>query len=79
MHSSRMRTARFSGRLGGVCPGGVCLFGVCHPPPPVGRQTPVKTLPCPKLRLRALIKIAWTLTDRDTTENQSKLLRKVYI
>ena len=31
MHSSRMRTTHFSGRLGGkVCPGGVCLGG-CLP------------------------------------------------
>ena len=29
MHSSRMRTACFSGRLGGVCLGGVFLGGVC--------------------------------------------------
>ena len=31
MHSSRMRTVRYSGRLrgGGCLPGGVCLGGVC--------------------------------------------------
>ena len=63
MHSSRMCTARFSGRLlegcrsgGGVSAweGGVSLGGVCHPHPPVDRQTPVKILFCPKLRLRAV-------------------------
>ena len=110
MHSSRMRTARFSGHLYGgevsasaprVCavkggclplgPRGYPLHHIPlttppsphplspHPlsvhiplpppllsrnpsthtplhytPPPMDRQTPVKTLPCPKLRLRAV-------------------------
>ena len=52
MHSSRVRTVRFSGCLfggGGVCPG--CLLQ----PPPVDRQMPVKILPCPKLRLQVVI------------------------
>ena len=49
--------------LGSVCPGGVWLGGVCLggacpggclPHPPVDRQTPVKILPCPTLRLRAV-------------------------
>ena len=33
-------------------------FDVCSEatPPPVDRQTPVKTLPCPKFRLRAVIR-----------------------
>ena len=84
MHFSRMRTARFSGRLywkGGMSASGsgsVCLWvqwGVSssglrgcipHTPSPpfttppftiltVDRQTPVRTLPCPKPRLRAVI------------------------
>ena len=46
MYSSRMHTNRFS----------VCLGG-CLPPPSVDRQTPVKLLPCPELRLRAVITI----------------------
>ena len=36
--------------------GGLCLWGRTIPPPHVDRQTPVKLLPCPKLRLRAVIK-----------------------
>ena len=57
-----MRTARFSGHLfgggGGVCSrGSACEVstwrGVCHTHS-VDRQTPVKILPCPKLRLRAV-------------------------
>ena len=36
---------------GGVCPGGV---SATHALPPVDRQTPVKILPCSKLRLRAV-------------------------
>ena len=35
MHSSRMRTVRCSGRVGGVCLGGVHLTPA--PPPPVDR------------------------------------------
>ena len=42
---------------GGLCPGtsvsGGSLSG--RPPPPVDRQTPMKILPCPKLRLGAVI------------------------
>ena len=41
MHSSRMRTARSSSRLG-------------RHPLPVDTHTPVNILPCPKLRLRAV-------------------------
>ena len=41
--------------LGGVCPGGVCLEGAVCRMPPVDRQAPLKILPCPKLRLRAVI------------------------
>ena len=57
MHSSRMRTARSSSRPGGV--------STKHPrdqnppgpdTPPVYRHTPANLLPCPKLRLRAVIK-----------------------
>ena len=47
LHSSRMRTAR-SLPYGGV-------FSVRKTPPPVDRQMPVKILPCPKLRLRAVV------------------------
>ena len=70
MHSSRMRTARFIGRLGGGClplrlGGGVrfSVWGVYYTPfttpftttpLPVDRQKPVKTAPCHKLRLRAV-------------------------
>ena len=58
MHSSRMRTARFSCHLWGVV---FALWegrGVCPPSldadaPPVERQTPVKILPFPRLHLRA--------------------------
>ena len=63
MHSSRMRTARLlavSGG-GGLHPGGSASMGGLPrgevgqtPLPPVDRQTPVKTLPCPKLRLRVV-------------------------
>ena len=56
----------------GLCPERVCVQGgpdqgaVCErgalylgdPPPPVDRQTPLKLLPCPKLRLQAVI-ILW--------------------
>ena len=73
MHSSRMRTAHFSGclYLGGVylwVEGGVVSTTLSFTTPqytpfttplfttpPVDRQTPVKTLPCPILRLRAVI------------------------
>ena len=65
MHSSRMRTAHFSGRLWGremsarhVCPGVSAGVGggvsATNPLQPVDRQTPVKILPCSKLRLRAV-------------------------
>ena len=50
-----MRTASFSCRLGGVCPGG------CTPPllPWTEWLTDrCKTLPCPKLRLRAVISVS---------------------
>ena len=43
----------------GVCSGGRSVFlGGClpHTPHLLDRQTPVKILPCPKLRLRAVIK-----------------------
>ena len=46
---------------GGPCVLGVCVQGgrvcwgcACHARPPVDRQTGIKTLPCPKLRLRAV-------------------------
>ena len=60
LYSSTMCTAHFSGRLFGgrgsgrrkSLSGGECLP---HPHPPVDRQAPVKILPCPKLRLRAVI------------------------
>ena len=41
---------------GCLCPGGSLSRGVSvrETPPPVDRQTPVKILPCPKLRLRAV-------------------------
>ena len=55
-----------------VCPVRLCT-GVCPPPrprgrppwtqrqtPPVDRQTPVKTLPCPKLRLLTVIRISFS-------------------
>ena len=65
MHSSRMRTARCSGRLGGCMPGGVCLGGsargVCLPRvvythPTVNKITDrCKNITFPKLRLRTVI------------------------
>ena len=68
MHSSRMCTARSSGRLGGACFGGGLPQALPRPdplgagiPPPesrhpaMDRHTPVNILPCPKLRLRAVI------------------------
>ena len=42
--------------LGGLCPGGSLSREEPPPSPPVDRQTPVKILPCPKLRLRAVIR-----------------------
>ena len=52
-HSSRMRTGRCLPYGRGLCPRG-SLSG--RPPStPVDRQTRVKFLPCPKLRLRAVI------------------------
>ena len=41
---------------GGLCPGCLCAEGVSvrETPPPVDRQTPVKLLPCLKLRLWAV-------------------------
>ena len=39
---------------GGLCPGGSLSRGSLSGKPPMDRQTPVKLLPCPKLRLRAL-------------------------
>ena len=65
MHSSGMRTARSSSRPGGF-PSGTPPRP-CTPPgagtprtrhPPVDRHTPVNILPCPKLRLRAVM--IWT-------------------
>ena len=68
MHSGRMRTVRDSGSPGGLhqaSPRGQTPPGTRHPPspgpdprtrhPPVERHTPVNILPCPKLRLRAVI------------------------
>ena len=60
-----MRTARLLTVVVGCVQGGVCVQGVGVCPEahalapeadthPVDRQTPVKTLPCPKLRLRAV-------------------------
>ena len=41
---------------GDLCLGGGLYQGdPLHSPPPVDRKTPVKILPCPKLRLRAVI------------------------
>ena len=67
-----MRTARLLTVSGGgdVCIQGVCLWGgVCIQwgemgRPPADRQTPVKTLSCPKLRLRAVKIVARTRTQR---------------
>ena len=82
MHSSRMRTARSSSRLGvstmhppraDTPPPGQCTPESRHhhpgsrPPrdhahtPAVDRHMPVNILPCPKLRLRAVIKNTNTL------------------
>ena len=62
MHSSRMRTARSSGHPGGVATRHPPLEQASprsrHPPgagTPVDRHMPVNILPCPKLRLRAVI------------------------
>ena len=60
MHSIRMRTARLSGRLfEGSLPRDGCLPGGCLPsggmPGGVDRQAPLKILPCPKIRLWAVI------------------------
>ena len=54
MHSNRMRTTRFISRLS-LSGGGGLPSGVSVTYPPVDRQTPVKILPCPKLRLLAII------------------------
>ena len=68
MHSSGMRTARSSSRPGGVStrhppgphqtpPGeGTPLGAGTLPGPGTPRHTPVNILPCPKLRLRAVIR-----------------------
>ena len=66
IHSRRMLTAALYRTLG-LCPGGSLSGGfsvqgvsvsgggsVRETPSPVDRQTPVKMLPCPKLRLRAV-------------------------
>ena len=56
MHSSRMRTARTLPVQGGL-PDRDPPWTETHSgqrSPPVDRQTPVKILPCPKLRLRVL-------------------------
>ena len=64
----------FTGRVSGyVCVQWVCVRGVStpyrprgRPPwtqrqiPPMDRQTPVITLPCPKLRLRMVIRISFS-------------------
>ena len=57
MHSSRMRTARSSSRQGGggFPPGTPGTRPPRTSPPLVDRHTPVNILPCPKLRLRAVI------------------------
>ena len=60
MHSSRMRTARSSSRLGGGStrqPPGAGTPRIRHPPPsPVNRITDTrKNIPFPQLRLRAVI------------------------
>ena len=105
MHSSKMRTTRFSGRLdpGGFASesmGGVCLWveGGCLPlspggvyhtpsphtfssppstPPPADRQT----LPCPKLRLRAVKCIAdmRRQPDKDIFHFTKKSNRAMYV
>ena len=60
MHSSRVRTVRFNGHLYGAmsayreCP----IAGWDTPPHPVATDA-CKILPCPKLRLRAVISCAF--------------------
>ena len=52
---------------GGLCPGGLCPGGSLSrgvsvretPSRAVDRQTPLKILPCPKPRLRAVTKSYW--------------------
>ena len=54
MHSSSMRTVYCNGRLGGggVLPGGLCLAGMCTPPP-VDRMTDAcENITFPQLLLR---------------------------
>ena len=81
MHSSRMRTARFSGRLlggsasgfsahGGVCLGG-CLPHTHTHTHTVDRQAPVKILPCPKLRL---LTVKWVRFWFTRTQPLNKIL-----
>ena len=60
MHSSRLRTARFSGRLGRGClPGDVSTWGMSAqdtPPTPVNRITDrCKKIAVPELPLHAVI------------------------
>ena len=51
--------SRGGSRLGGLCPREVSVQGgSIRETPPVDRQTPAKILPLPKLRLRAIIKMA---------------------
>ena len=57
MHSGSMRTAR-SLPYGGFLSGGVSVRKTLYP---LDRQTPVKILPCPKLRLRAVKSVVMVL------------------
>ena len=69
MHTARSLLYRWI-CVGGLCPGGLCAGGLClggvddrDPLPSLVRQTPVKTLPCPKRRLR-MVKIMATEDSR---------------
>ena len=69
-----------SAPLGGCTWSGWCLLRGCtwSGTPPVDRQTPVNLLPCPKLRLRAVIKAITTRT-RNIMAHQRQLNSKVHL
>ena len=63
----------------GCTPPAHCMLG--YPHPPVDRQTPVKILPCPKLRLRALTSFIQRVIEIFTsllTRKQAKLIIPCY-
>ena len=70
---SRGSLSRGSLSRGSLSRGGLCAEGVSvrETPPPVDRQTPVKLLPCPKLRL-------WVVNIFEKVFRQASMLTLTY-